>query len=203
MNRQKATAKPEYTQRLLDKQGVWWKQVLDAQAPYRWNLRHLRPGYTLEIGCGVGRNLQHLSGHAIGIDHNRDSVEVARRRGLTALLPEEFMGSSLNAAQGYDSLLAAHVVEHMTLAEAVDLIGRYLPNLKPGGRLILITPQEAGFRSDNTHVEFMDFEKLRQIELALRLRLEQEYSFPFPRIAGRIFTYNEFVSLGRKTGASR
>jgi 2-polyprenyl-3-methyl-5-hydroxy-6-metoxy-1,4-benzoquinol methylase len=118
------------------------------------------------------------------------------------LLPDDFRASSYNSPDGYDSLLVAHVVEHMTLREAIDLIRTYLPNLRPGGRLILITPQEAGFRSDTTHVEFMDFKKLRQIQDALGLALTKEYSFPFPRFVGHLFTYNEFVSLGSKAAES-
>jgi hypothetical protein len=28
--------------------------------------------------------------------------------------------------------------------------------------------------------------------------VEKSYSFPLPRVFGRIFTYNEFVAVGRK-----
>ena len=55
---------------------VWWKKLLDVQAPYRWNLQRLKLGLTLEIGCGIGRNLMHLKGQGIGIDHNFQSVEM-------------------------------------------------------------------------------------------------------------------------------
>lgn len=198
MDRNPDTQGPDYTERLIRKQGMWWKRALHVQAPYRWNLRRLKPGYTLEIGCGVGRNLAHLDGRAVGIDHNPQSVEVAKIRGLTAMLPEEFLHSSYNEASRYDCLLAAHVVEHMKVKEAIELMLPYLPNLRPGGTLILIAPQEAGFRSDSTHVEFMDFEKLRRIHSALGLTVEKEYSFPFPRLIGHGFVYNEFISVGRK-----
>ncbi len=199
MKRNPDTQGPDYTERLIRKQERWWKRALHVQAPYRWNLRRLKPGYTLEIGCGIGRNLAHLDGHAVGIDHNRQSVTVARNRGFTAMPPEEFLHSSYDESSRYDSLLAAHVAEHMTLSDAIELISLYLHNLRPGGTLILIAPQEAGFRSDATHVEFMDFEKLRRIHSALDLTLEKEYSFPFPRFIGHGFVYNEFISVGRKT----
>lgn len=58
---------------------------------------------------------------------------------------------------------------------------------------MLITPQEAGYESDVTHVEFMDDVKLRRLCDAIGLRVDRDYSFPLPRFAGRIFTYNEFV----------
>jgi hypothetical protein len=70
--------------------------------------------------------------------------------------------------------------------------------VRPQGRLLLITPQEVGYRSDASHVEFLDFTALRAVSDALGLRTERQYSFPFPRPFGRIFIYNEFVSMSRK-----
>ena len=70
--------------------------------------------------------------------------------------------------------------------------------LRPGGRLLLIAPQEAGFRSDPTHVELMDFTRLQRISTRLGLVPERTFSFPFPRWAGRWFTYNEFVVVSRR-----
>lgn len=174
----------------------WWKKVLDVQRPYRWNLNRLNLGFTLDIGCGVGRHLWSLDG--IGIDHNEYSVGVARVRGMRAYTPSEFRASPYNVLAFFDSLLLSHVVEHMTLTEATELLRRYLYLLKPKGRVILITPQEAGFRSDPTHVEFIDFDGLKRIAEQNNLRVEREYSFPFPRFAGRLFRHNEFVIVCRK-----
>lgn len=192
------TKDSDYTDILLKKQTVWWKKLLDVQAPYRWNLRYLKTGLTLEIGCGIGRNLIHLEGQGVGIDHNLPSVKFARKQGLTAFTPEEFQTSEFNILQHFDSLLLAHVAEHMTQLEAVALLERYTPFLKPGGRLIMIAPQEAGYRSDSTHIEFIDFAKLTQINTQLGFTILREYSFPFPRFIGRFFTYNEFISISRK-----
>ncbi len=196
------TKDSDYTDILVKKQIVGWKELLNVQAPYRWNLRRLKPGHTLEIGCGIGRNLLHLKGQAIGIDHNLPSVEIARKRGLIAFTPEEFQGSDFDIPHHFDSLLLSHVVEHMTQTDAVELINKYIHFLRPGGRLIMITPQEAGYRSDSTHIEFMDFPKLRSISKQLNLYTLQEFSFPFPRFAGHVFTYNEFVSVSRKGESS-
>ena len=69
------------------------------------------------------------------------------------------------------------------------------------GRLILISPQEAGFRSDATHVELMDLVRLAKISDRLGFRPERAYSFPFPRWVGKLFTYNEFVVVSRKPAA--
>ena len=49
------------------------------QLPYRLNIKRQHLGRTLDIGCGIGRNMQALSADSLGIDHNAQSVELAKR----------------------------------------------------------------------------------------------------------------------------
>ena len=190
------TQSREYSNRIA--KTARWKKWLRVQAPYRWNLQRLDLGWTAEVGCGVGRNLLHLDHNAVGIDHNPHSVAVARERGCEAFTPEEFRASEYARPESFDSLLFAHVLEHMSFTEARSLVEEYLIYLRPEGRVLIITPQEAGFRSDDTHVELMDFAKLHDLLTICRLVPAKTYSFPFPRFVGRFFRYNEFVVLGRK-----
>lgn len=195
------TDEARYSERILRNESVWWKRLLDVQRPYRTHLRHLRLGLVLEVGCGVGRNLRHLgAGAAVGVDTNRHAVEIARSRGAVAFTPDELRASSYATRGRFDSLLLSHVVEHMTLPEAASLVRDYLDLVRDGGTVVVITPQEAGFRSDPTHVEFMDFEKVERVLRDAGVEPVKRYSFPLPRITGRIFKYNEFVSIGRKNG---
>lgn len=189
------TTSPAYTRRLVAQA---WKRWLGFQAPYRWNLRRLRLGFTLDLGCGTGRNLAHLGGHGVGVDHNPHSVAAARARGLEAYTSAEFP-RSIHARPGhFETLLLAHVVEHMDLASARDLLGAHLGYVRAGGRVVLITPQEAGHACDSTHVTFTGFAELEQLLRAHALVPERRYSFPFPRPFGRFFRHNEFVVVGRK-----
>jgi len=187
-----------YCERLVRLQHSRWKTLLRVQAPYRWNLRRLDPGLTLEVGCGIGRNLAHLDGNAVGVDTNPYVVAVAREAGFRAFTPEEYSASEWNRAGAFDSLLLAHVAEHMRRDQLLELIREHLPQVRSQGKLILITPQEAGFRTDSTHVEFMDLRRLRGVSDELGLLPVRDYSFPFPRVFGRVFAYNEFVSVSRK-----
>jgi SAM-dependent methyltransferase len=180
------TASPDYTARLLA------RRLLPTQAPYRWNLRRLRLGRVLDVGCGVGRNLRHCAPGSVGVDHNPHSVAAARERGLTAYTPEEFAATDC-APGSFDSLLCAHVLEHLDAAKASALLATYLPYVRPGGRAVLITPQEAGYASDATHVRFVGFAELTEEARAAGLDVRRAYSFPLPRAAGRLFRHNEFV----------
>ena len=197
----RSTIGEDYAQRLVRLQSAPWKRLLRVQAVFRWNLRRLKPGFTLEIGCGIGRNLEHLRGESVGVDTNEHCVQAARARGLIAFTPAEFRRApDYNQPSRFETILLAHVAEHMTEDQAVALLNEYLELLRPGGRLVLIAPQEAGFRSDPTHVQLMDFTRLKRISTRLGLTPERAFSFPFPRWAGRWFTYNEFVVVSRRPG---
>jgi len=187
-----ATARGEYADRLVRLESAWWKRALDVQRPYRWNLRRLEPRRTLDVGCGVGRNLQNLP-DAVGVDHNAQSVQVARSRGLTAWTTAEWPTCRDALPASFDTLLIAHVLEHLDVEDADDVIRQYLDYVRPDGRLLLICPQERGYASDETHVRFVDADELAATARRHGFRPTRSYSFPFPRIVGRAFAYNEFV----------
>ena len=193
------TRDPAYARRLERLSSRWWRRALDVQAPYRRYLRRLELGATLDVGCGIGRNLRNLAPHAVGIDHNVDAVALARDAGFTAFTSSEFAGTSYATPGRFDALLVAHVLEHLSTDEARDLVRSYLPYLRPDGRVVLITPQEAGYRTDRTHRTFLDFAALRALADDLGLTVQRTDSFPFPRVVGRLFPYNEFLLIARRT----
>ena len=84
--------------------------------------------------------------NGVGVDHNPESVAIARARGLTAFTSDEFPTDGVReAGQCFDSMLLAHVVEHVDPDFAVELVRMYLPYVKPGGHVLFITPQERGY----------------------------------------------------------
>lgn len=193
------TAGREYAERLAALANAPWKRALHVQAPFRAHVRHLHLGRALDVGCGIGRNLPALDAGSVGVDHNPYSIEVARRSGLTAYTDVElFDDDELSRPGSYDGMLVAHVVEHLEPAEALGVLARYVPLVRPGGRVAFITPQERGYASDATHVAFTGFDELAALARALGLAVLRTWSFPLPRPAGRWFTYNEFVLLARR-----
>ena len=132
-------------------------EVVDVQdRPYRWNLRRLNRGMTLDIGCGIRRCLKNLPLGSVGIDHNEHSVQVIRKLGLERFSPEEFLRSSHCKLGSFDTLLLRHLLEHMAPHPALELIEKYLLYVRSGGQVIIVCPQEKGFSTDATHVHFFD-----------------------------------------------
>ncbi|MDN5779324.1 MAG: class I SAM-dependent methyltransferase [Humibacillus sp.] len=186
------TQDSSYAERLQKKQGVWWKQILPVQLPYRLNLKRQQLGRTLDIGCGIGRNLSALPAGSLGVDHNASAIEMARSNGLQAMTVEEFEGSDQAREGSFDGFLVAHVLEHMTEAESRDLLTSYLPYLRPGGSVFVVCPQEVGYRSDPTHVSFTTDADISRICRAVGSTPVKADGFPFPRPVGKLFLYNEF-----------
>jgi len=195
------TANLAYADRLNRLQNKWWKKLLHVQAPWRAHMRHLKLGRVLDVGCGNGRNLQYLDPRSVGVDHNPHSIATARAAGSEAYTDSEFFADPMLAApHSFDSLLASHLVEHLTVDESRAILGSYLPMIKPGGRVVFITPQERGYASDATHVFFADYAALEELARDIGLEVLKRYSFPFPRFAGKPFIYNEFVVITRVPG---
>jgi SAM-dependent methyltransferase len=194
-----ATADEQYAERLNRLQNKRWKKILNVQLPWKLHMRALKLGRVLDVGCGNGRNLQYVAEGSVGVDHNAALVRSARSAGTIAYTVDEFFADpELAKPESFDSILLAHVIEHLQPTEAREVIGSYLPFLKRGGRLIWITPQERGYKSDYTHVVFADFTALAALADDLGLHVVKKYSFPFPRALGKLFIYNEFVLIATK-----
>jgi len=190
------TREDAYADRLAARESVWWKRLFDVQAPYRWNLRRQHLGRTLDVGCGLGRNLKALSPGSVGVDHNAAAVAECRRRGFSAYTDEQWKAGGADAEGSFDSMLLAHVVEHV--AEPGPLLLTYLPSVRPGGKVFMICPQERGYASDPTHVRFSDGAYLQGLAKSCGLQPDDWFSFPLPRWTGRLFTYNEFCVAATK-----
>ena len=192
-----STKNSQYSERLESIQGKPWKAALSIVNPYKWHIRQVMRAPSLEVGCGIGRVLKFSPSEIVGVDHNQSAIDICVEHGLTAYSTETFL-SGPDATKEYNSIIISHVLEHMTYAQAIDLLKAYLPNLATGGRLIVACPQEVGYASDETHIEFMDFDLIHKLFKECGIKINRSYSFPFPRPVGRLFIYNEFIVIGEK-----
>jgi 2-polyprenyl-3-methyl-5-hydroxy-6-metoxy-1,4-benzoquinol methylase len=188
------TNQRDYCERLLSTDKLW-KKILNVQYPYRHAIKKMKLGNTIDIGCGVGRALGWLNRNSIGVDHNPMSVGICKSRNLKAYTIESFHEATRSdeiKEKSFDNLLLAHVLEHLEPKEQIEIIASYIPYLKKNGGVFIITPQEVGYASDDTHVTFTDFARIREVLNELNLEVNTQKSFPFPRVLGKVFKYNEF-----------
>lgn len=97
----------------------------------------------LDLGCGLGGFVKLLcdNGHdAYGVDSDAQCIAAARRHSLSVVgadVVEHLRG--LQPAS-LDAIFSAHMVEHMPYAVVLETIQLAHRALKPGGRLLLVTP---------------------------------------------------------------
>lgn len=100
-------------------------------------------GRILEIGCGSGEMLRYLDrlGWVVeGIDVDPKAVAVARNSGLKVYCGDPLMLSI--AGGSYDVVTMGHVIEHVY--DPRKLLVECLRLLKPGGTLVIVTPNAQG-----------------------------------------------------------
>jgi 2-polyprenyl-3-methyl-5-hydroxy-6-metoxy-1,4-benzoquinol methylase len=103
-------------------------------------LEGLTPGKMLEVGCGNGQLLRQATAagwRAVGIDF--DAVAIAAVR--TIANAEAFVGDLVSMKFGdgeFDAIVMNNVIEHLPMPDGVLRECRRI--LRPGGRLVLVTP---------------------------------------------------------------
>ena len=188
-----------YVNKLMAISNKPFKTFLQPVNPYRIGLKRRIKGNCLEVGCGIGRNLGYLANpDNLGIDINEHAVAKCRALGHQAITTETFELTREKLPK-FDNLLFSHVLEHMDRATSIKLIQSFLPALSEFGAVCIICPQERGFTSDLAHhVEFKNFENLASEIEECGLVVDRSFSFPLPRIFGKMFIYNEFVVIAKR-----
>jgi SAM-dependent methyltransferase len=163
------------------------RERIAAYLPYLKDL----PGPVLDLGCGRGEALALLRDHGIagrGVDSSERMVQLCRDRGLDAEVGDLFARLAGVAEGSLGGVISFHVIEHLpgpALDRLVRLAGRAL---KPGGVLILETPNPLSvvvaarnFWLDPTHVRPVHPESLKLMyELAGFDPVERLDLRPFP-----------------------
>ena len=115
----------------------------------------------IDLGCGRGEWLELLKDgglHAQGVESNRLMFERTRTRGLDVVNADALAHLRSLPDSSLNAVTAFHFVEHLTFVTLVELIDQTLRVLRPGGLLIVETPNPknlvvgaCNFNSDPTH----------------------------------------------------
>jgi O-antigen chain-terminating methyltransferase len=118
-------------------------------------------GAVIDIGCGRGEWLELLGEVAIeahGYDLNRMAVEESHARGLDVRFADAIEALSALPDNSCSAITGFHIIEHLPFEILVRLIDHALRVLRPGGILIVETPNPANlvvaaekFYFDPTH----------------------------------------------------
>ncbi len=167
---------------------------LQAYMPFLQPFLQLENGpVAVDLGCGRGEWLEMVIGAgfaARGVDLDEGMLEGCRTRGLPADLGDAVGALKARAAESVSVISAFHLVEHIPFPALQELVSEALRVLKPGGLLILETPNAEnlfvgsnGFYMDPTHerpiphlllsflTEFSGFERSKLLRLQEEARL--------------------------------
>lgn len=101
-----------------------------------------RNARVIEVGSGFGGKMEMLRGlgfsDILGVEKNPDSVALARSKGMNSVTLEAFDADP--PIEKADLLVLSHIIEHLPPYEVVDLMEYYLPHLKTGGRVLIVSP---------------------------------------------------------------
>ncbi len=128
--------------------------------------------WILEVGCGDGKLLHMLKKNGYnnveGIDISGEQIMLAKSEGLNVKNADVFTFLSDKIAC-YDAIIAIDVVEHFYKNEVLRLFELFHKSLKPGGNLLLQTPNGEGLfpgqviYGDFTHLCIFTTNSMQQI----------------------------------------
>lgn len=101
------------------------------------------PVTALDLGCGRGEWLELLAEHGIevtGVDLDEGMLAACRERGLMVKQADALETIRSLPADSLSLITAFHVVEHLPFDDVRSIVSESLRVLKPGGLLILETP---------------------------------------------------------------
>ena len=153
------------------------KQRLEVYTPFLEPLQSLYPhGEALDLGCGRGEWLElmgELGFNAVGVDLNQAMLDSCVEFGLNGLQGDALRYLADLPGNSQVVISAFHLIEHISFDQLQELVKQSLRVLKPGGLLILETPNSENIRVA-TQSFYLDPTHLKPIP-SLQLSFLTEY----------------------------
>jgi SAM-dependent methyltransferase len=120
----------------------WWISGIAREKKRRAQmfLDGMMPGRLLDIGCGDGKFLSEMQarGWAVdGIDFDAKGIQAAKGKYGLSLRHGDLRQAEL-PANSFDAVTMSHVIEHLN--DPVGMLAAIHRVLKPGGRMVITTP---------------------------------------------------------------
>ncbi len=126
------------------------------------NIKTTNRAYVLDLGCGRGEFVALLNNNKInarGIDLNKFSIQHAKSKNINVKQADIFKELKRVKPKTLPAISAFHLVEHLTFAELQSFLQLTASRLKPGGILLIETPNilniqvaASDFYKDPTHI---------------------------------------------------
>lgn len=125
--------------------------------------RYIAPGQVVDFGCGTGSLLDHLKVHfdVQGIESSDWARQAAAER---TGLPVHASTTELKDAS-LSGIVSIHVVEHIEDASLRLVLTDWYRALRPGGRVLVVTPDAAGFAARHKEAAWIAFTDPTHINL--------------------------------------
>jgi SAM-dependent methyltransferase len=155
-------------------ENYWFRR---HEAAYRMAARSMRAGHearVLDVGCGEGYGAAILRGAGAEVDAveiDAGTAEHAARTYPEIRVVRADACSLPHRAEAFDTIVALQVLEHLFCADRFLRRAREL--LRPGGRLVLSTPNRETFSPDGAPNDFHVYEyTAEELEAILRVHFD-------------------------------
>ena len=148
----------------------------------------------LEVGAGDRRLRKKMAGYWGQFDYRSFDIDSTYHHDFTTL--DEVDGI-------YDLICAFEVIEHLGLEEAAHMLAKLRLHLKPGGRLVLTTPNifyPPAFMRDATHLTPFCYDELGGLTSMVGYRVQSIYRLYhdslLKKFVRRVLMYSLFRLIG-------
>jgi len=155
------------------------KERLKVYLPFLMPLKEIYEPTVLDLGCGRGEWLELMQENGmkpLGVDLDDGMLSECRRLNLPVDTCDAIVFLKRCPVETYSVISAFHLIEHLPVPKMHELIAGALRALKPGGLLILETPNPENIRVATVNF-YLDPTHIRPIPPQLLEFLAEYYGF--------------------------
>lgn len=150
-----------------------FRKIMSERKQYRYMfLNDLAVGKLLDVGCGGGRflrRMQNLGWDVEGVDFDIKATERVKNKYGIKTYDGDLRELGI-PHESYDAIVMSHAIEHVV--NPVSLLAECNKLLKPGGRLVIVTPNASSVAHRRFGKYWRGLEVPRHIQVFSRKGLE-------------------------------